>query len=406
MSTAHGFGKLLRQLRIAADVSREELAEQSGISVKAIGALERGERTHPRQATVDLLVRALALGPSERAALVAAARSATRPEPSQTPRASTSLRVPIPPTPLIGREGDLTQARALLADGSGRVRLLTLVGPGGVGKTRLALALAGQVGPRYRDGAVFVDLAPVQDPASVVSAVAAALALTDHGSIPVLEALRRRLAARQLLLVIDNVERVIVGKRREIELALSALLARGHVLVEDVPGVGKTVLAKALARSFGGTFKRIQFTPDLLPADITGTLIFNPGERTFTPRLGPIFANLVLADEINRAPAKVQSALLEAMQERQVTIGDTSYTLPDPFVVIATQNPIEHEGTYALPEAQVDRFVMKLKVDYPTAAEETRMLSLYLDPTYTDIISFGLLVVVLVARPAQLVGRA
>src|SRR5438477_7718799 len=178
-----------------------------------------------------------------------------------------------------------------------------------------------------------------------------------------------------------EVGRVVVGQQGIVDRLVIALLIRGHVLVERLPGLAKTLLVKTLAAAIDATFKRVQFTPDLLPADITGTLIFNPGERTFTPRLGPIFANLVLADEINRAPAKVQSALLEAMQERQVTIGDTSYALPNPFVVIATQNPIEHEGTYALPEAQVDRFVMKLKVDYPSVDEELGMLAQYLDPT-------------------------
>jgi MoxR-like ATPase len=178
----------------------------------------------------------------------------------------------------------------------------------------------------------------------------------------------------------QEVSRVVVGQSAVVDRLVIALLVRGHVLVEGLPGLAKTLLVKTLAAAIAGTFKRVQFTPDLLPADITGTLIFNPDARTFSPRFGPIFANLVLADEINRAPAKVQSALLEAMQERQVTIGDTSYKLPDPFVVIATQNPIEHEGTYALPEAQVDRFIMKLKVDYPTAEEELRMLGMYLDP--------------------------
>jgi MoxR-like ATPase len=182
-----------------------------------------------------------------------------------------------------------------------------------------------------------------------------------------------------------EVGRVVVGQQGVVDRLVIALLIRGHVLLEGLPGLAKTLLVKTLAAAIEATFKRVQFTPDLLPADITGTLIFNPGERTFTPRLGPIFANLVLADEINRAPAKVQSALLEAMQERQVTIGDTSYALPDPFVVIATQNPIEHEGTYALPEAQVDRFVMKLKVDYPSADEELKMLGQYLDPTAAQI---------------------
>ena len=177
-----------------------------------------------------------------------------------------------------------------------------------------------------------------------------------------------------------EVGRVVVGQQAIVDRLVIALLIRGHVLVEGLPGLAKTLLVKTLASAIDGTFKRIQFTPDLLPADITGTMIFDPAGRTFTARLGPIFANLILGDEINRAPAKVQSALLEAMQERQVTIGDTTYALPEPFVVIATQNPIEHEGTYALPEAQVDRFVMKLKVDYPTADEEMRMLARYLDP--------------------------
>src|SRR5437016_5280527 len=182
-----------------------------------------------------------------------------------------------------------------------------------------------------------------------------------------------------------EVARAVVGQDAVVDRLVIALLIRGHVLLEGVPGLAKTLLVKTLAGAIDASFHRIQFTPDLLPADITGTLIFDPANRTFTPRFGPIFANLVLADEINRAPAKVQSALLEAMQERQVTIGDTSYKLPDPFVVIATQNPIEHEGTYALPEAQVDRFVMKLRVDYPTADEELRILGLYLDPTADPI---------------------
>ena len=179
----------------------------------------------------------------------------------------------------------------------------------------------------------------------------------------------------------SEVGRVVIGQDAVVNRLVMALLVRGHVLVEGLPGLAKTLVVKTLAAAIDGTFKRIQFTPDLLPADITGTQIFDPAGRTFNARLGPIFANFILADEINRAPAKVQSALLEAMQERQVTIGDTSHALPDPFVVIATQNPIEHEGTYNLPEAQVDRFVMKLRVDYPSTAEELRMLGLYLDPT-------------------------
>src|SRR5438128_594595 len=183
-----------------------------------------------------------------------------------------------------------------------------------------------------------------------------------------------------------EVGRVVIGQQAIVDRLVIALLIRGHVLLEGVPGLAKTLLANTRAGAIDASFHRIQFTPDLLPADVTGTQILNPATQTFTPRFGPIFANLVLADEINRAPAKVQSALLEAMQERQVTIGDTSYRLPDPFVVIATQNPIEHEGTYALPEAQVDRFVMKLHVGYPSADEEARMLALYLDPTRPQIL--------------------
>jgi MoxR-like ATPase len=178
-----------------------------------------------------------------------------------------------------------------------------------------------------------------------------------------------------------EIARVVVGQQTIVDRLIIALLVRGHVLVEGLPGLAKTLLVKTLAATIDASFKRIQFTPDLLPADITGTLIFDPAGRGFTTRFGPIFANLILADEINRAPAKVQSALLEAMQERQVTIGESSHPLPDPFVVIATQNPIEHEGTYALPEAQVDRFVMKLRVDYPSAEDELKILGMYLDPT-------------------------
>jgi len=152
------------------------------------------------------------------------------------------------------------------------------------------------------------------------------------------------------------------------------LLTRGHLLLEGVPGLAKTLAVRSLAAAVRGTFQRIQFTPDLLPADLTGTLVYSQKDGTFTPRKGPIFANFVLADEVNRAPAKVQSALLEAMQERQVTLGDATFPLPVPFLVLATQNPIEQEGTYPLPEAQVDRFMLKLRVDYPTADEEREIL--------------------------------
>jgi MoxR-like ATPase len=202
-----------------------------------------------------------------------------------------------------------------------------------------------------------------------------------------------------------EVGRVVIGQEVVLDRLLVAILIRGHVLVEGLPGLAKTLLVKTLAAAMDGTFKRIQFTPDLLPADITGTQIFDPAGRTFTPRLGPIFANLVLADEINRAPAKVQSALLEAMQERQVTIGDASYALPDPFVVIATQNPIEHEGTYALPEAQVDRFAMKLRVDYPTADEELAMLGRYLDPTADAVPVARVLTLAEIRQIAHLAAR-
>ena len=170
--------------------------------------------------------------------------------------------------------------------------------------------------------------------------------------------------------VLYQVKRVIVGQDVLLERMVVALLARGHLLVEGVPGLAKTLAVKAMADALGVAFQRIQFTPDLVPADIVGTRIYNQKAGEFQVSLGPIFANLVLADEINRAPAKVQSALLEAMQERQVTIGRETHPLPDPFLVMATQNPIESEGTYPLPEAQVDRFMLKVLVDYPTGTEE------------------------------------
>ena len=172
----------------------------------------------------------------------------------------------------------------------------------------------------------------------------------------------------------SEISRVLVGQNELVDRLLIALLTNGHVLLEGVPGLAKTLTVRTLANCLHARFQRIQFTPDLLPADVVGTMIFNPREGTFSPRLGPVFANLVLADEINRAPAKVQSALLEAMQERQVTIGTDTYTLPNPFVVLATQNPIDQEGTYTLPEAQLDRFLLKVRVDYPTQAEERLVL--------------------------------
>ena len=168
--------------------------------------------------------------------------------------------------------------------------------------------------------------------------------------------------------------KVIIGQRYLVERALIGLLTGGHVLVEGVPGLAKTLTVKTLADAIDCRFSRIQFTPDLLPADVVGTQVYDPRTQTFSVRQGPVVANVVLADEVNRAPAKVQSALLEAMQERQVTIGDQTFALPDPFIVLATQNPIEHEGTYPLPEAQVDRFMLKVKVGYPTREEERAIL--------------------------------
>ncbi|MBI4057485.1 MAG: MoxR family ATPase [Elusimicrobia bacterium] len=171
-----------------------------------------------------------------------------------------------------------------------------------------------------------------------------------------------------------EVGRVIVAQEDMVEKIIVGLLANGHILVEGVPGLAKTLTIKTLAQTIDADFQRVQFTPDLLPADLTGTLIFNPKDMTFNVRKGPLFTHLLLADEINRAPAKVQSALLEAMQERQVTIGETTHPLPNPFLVMATQNPIEHEGTYPLPEAQVDRFMLKIKITYPAKTEEKQIL--------------------------------
>ena len=172
----------------------------------------------------------------------------------------------------------------------------------------------------------------------------------------------------------EEMGRVIVGQKHLLDRLLIALLTNGHVLLEGVPGLAKTLALKSLASCIAVRFKRLQFTPDMLPADIVGTMIYNPQDGGFRTKHGPIFSNLILADEINRAPAKVQSALLEAMQERQVTIGDETYPLPTPFLVLATQNPLEQEGTYPLPEAQIDRFMMKVIVDYPTRAEERSIL--------------------------------
>jgi MoxR-like ATPase len=187
---------------------------------------------------------------------------------------------------------------------------------------------------------------------------------------------RVKQSGQWIALLQEQVSRVVIGQRNLIDGLLTGLLTNGHVLLEGVPGLAKTLTVKTLAAAIQTGFQRIQFTPDLLPADLVGTMIYNPRSGEFTTKHGPLFSNLILADEINRAPAKVQSALLEAMQERQVTIGESTYKLPDPFLVLATQNPIEQEGTYNLPEAQVDRFMLKLKVGYPTKIEERKILDL------------------------------
>jgi len=175
--------------------------------------------------------------------------------------------------------------------------------------------------------------------------------------------------------IVSNIEKVMIGKKDIAELAVVALLAEGHILLEDVPGVGKTMMVRALAKSIGADFKRIQFTPDLLPSDVLGVSIYNPKEMEFEFRPGPILGNIVLADEINRTSPKTQSALLEGMEEASVTIDGVTMPLPKPFFVMATQNPIEHEGTYPLPEAQLDRFLMKVKMGYPTPIEEIEILN-------------------------------
>ncbi|PKL77681.1 MAG: ATPase [Ignavibacteriae bacterium HGW-Ignavibacteriae-4] len=186
-------------------------------------------------------------------------------------------------------------------------------------------------------------------------------------------------------LLMMEMSKVIVGQKYMVERLLIGLLSNGHVLLEGVPGLAKTLAINTLANAVDGQFSRIQFTPDLLPADVVGTMIYNQGEQKFHVRKGPVFANFVLADEINRAPAKVQSALLEAMQERQVTIGDTTFQLEEPFLVLATQNPLEQEGTYPLPEAQVDRFMLKLVVGYPTKEEERQILRMNLEKVFPKV---------------------
>ncbi len=206
---------------------------------------------------------------------------------------------------------------------------------------------------------------PIPDPTPRASAPVANPALPDSELAE---------SSQRLRALIAQVEKVVVGQRAMVERLVIGLVANGHVLLEGVPGLAKTLTVSTLARALSAPFSRVQFTPDLLPADLVGTMIYHPSSGEFTARKGPIFASIVLADEINRAPAKVQSALLEAMQERQVTIGDRTFPLDDPFLVLATQNPIEQEGTYPLPEAQVDRFMLKVKVGYPDRAQERLIL--------------------------------
>lgn len=193
-----------------------------------------------------------------------------------------------------------------------------------------------------------------------------------HNSAPDIRALNERVMAESAFvdMLTYEMDKVIVGQKKMVERLLIGLLSNGHILLEGVPGLAKTLAIKTLSEAIDAKFNRIQFTPDLLPADLVGTMIYNQKREEFTVKQGPIFANFILADEINRAPAKVQSALLEAMQERQVTLGETTYKLPEPFLVLATQNPVEQEGTYPLPEAQVDRFMLKVVLGYPTKEEE------------------------------------
>ncbi|MBK1833858.1 AAA family ATPase [Roseibacillus ishigakijimensis] len=193
----------------------------------------------------------------------------------------------------------------------------------------------------------------------------------------------------------QEMSRVLIGQNQLVDRLLLGLLCNGHILLEGLPGLAKTLAVNTLSSCFQLQFSRIQFTPDLLPADLLGTLIYNPQQQKFDPKLGPIFANLVLADEVNRSPAKVQAALLEAMQERQVTLGDTTYPLPEPFLVLATQNPIDQEGTYTLPEAQLDRFLLKVLVDYPSKEEEMKVLDLMANTSKPPAVNP-------VAEPAQL----
>lgn len=216
-----------------------------------------------------------------------------------------------------------------------------------------------------------------------------------------IQKLQEEVRAKHAALTIIKTEmsRIIAGQEHLIDRLLLAMIADGHVLLEGVPGLAKTLAVKTLAETLNGSFSRLQFTPDLLPADLIGTRIYNSSTHEFTSRLGPVFANIVLADEINRAPAKVQSALLECMQEKQVTIAGESYPLPTPFLVLATQNPIEQEGTYPLPEAQLDRFMFKLKVDYPKRSEEEMVIRRMAHPAHSSrAVAVGQLEDILEAR--------
>lgn len=211
------------------------------------------------------------------------------------------------------------------------------------------------------------------------------MAMTDHAAFRQINQIVEREA--QFIQVLEaEIRKTIVGQDRLVERALIALLAGGHILLEGVPGLAKTLLIKTIGKAIQADFSRIQFTPDLLPADLIGTRIYNPRTGDFSVQKGPIFANLILADEVNRAPAKVQSALLEAMQESQVTIGDETFLLEEPFLVLATQNPIEQEGTYPLPEAQVDRFMLKVVVDYPERSDERKIIDRMTSGALTDVL--------------------
>ena len=202
-------------------------------------------------------------------------------------------------------------------------------------------------------------------------------------------------ASRAVQRIQEEIGKAVVGQQDAVEHVLIALLAGGHVLIEGVPGLGKTLLVRALAKTFGGSFSRIQFTPDLMPSDVSGHALYDLKSQEFSVRRGPVFSNLVLADEINRAPAKTQAALLEAMQENQVTIDGGTYPLPNPFLVLATQNPIEQEGTYPLPEAQLDRFLLKVVIGYPTLDEERRLLSLVTGGRIGDVLDVDKLATVI-----------